>query len=188
MRLFAFLRAINVGGRVVKMVDLKKVFVSLGLEDVETYIASGNVVFRVRGSGDRVPDAARRALENKITAALVKKFKYDHTAFVRTHDEVSAIANYEPFGKAAVAKAKSMNVGFVADAPSVAQKKAILALGTAVDEFHVHGRELYWLAGGGVGKADIPKAKFERAIGGPVTWRNVKTVRGLMEKYPDDSA
>ena len=45
MRYVAFLRAINVGGRVVKMDDLRRHFVSMGLSDVQTFIASGNVIF-----------------------------------------------------------------------------------------------------------------------------------------------
>ena len=44
-RRIAFLRAINVGGHVVKMDHLRKLLTSFGLENVETVIASGNVVF-----------------------------------------------------------------------------------------------------------------------------------------------
>ena len=44
-RLIAFLRAINVGGHTVTMMKLRKEFEALGLQDVETFIASGNVIF-----------------------------------------------------------------------------------------------------------------------------------------------
>jgi uncharacterized protein (DUF1697 family) len=175
--LFAFLRAINVGGRVVKMAALKKVFESLGYRNVETYIASGNVIFQA--SGQR-PQAA----EKKITAALLEKFKYDHTAFVRTHAEVHAIAAYAPFTKAELAKGKPPYVGFIAAEPDAARKQAIAALCSDIDEFRAHGREVYWLSRTGMGESRITKAMFERAMGGPITWRSVNTVRALAEKYP----
>ena len=68
MRYVALLRGINVGGRtLVKMADLKTCFEQLGLEDVSTYIASGNVLF---GSGD---DAAE--LATTIEAAIEQRFE-----------------------------------------------------------------------------------------------------------------
>ena len=175
--LFAFLRAINVGGRIVKMADLKKVFESLRFTNVETYIASGNVVFRAAEHGLRV-------MEERIRAAMVKKFKYDHDAFVRTHDELHAIAKYQPFGKAAVAKAKGVYVGFLGTAPDAAQQKAIVALRNDVDEFHVHDREVYWVSQIGSGQSKVSPKILERAAGGPITLRNVKTVLALADKYP----
>lgn len=184
MKLFAFLRAINVGGRVVKMADLKKVFGALGFTNVETYIASGNVIFEASGLGPRAAGSKLQALEEKITAALLKKFKYDHTAFVRTHDEVHTIAVYAPFTKAELAKGKPPYVGFVLAAPDAARKKAISALCSDIDDFRVHGREVYWLSRTGMGESRISKATFEKAMGGPVTWRNMNTVRALAEKYP----
>ena len=44
MRYIVFLRAINVGGHVVTMAELKKIFVSMGFKSAETFIASGNVI------------------------------------------------------------------------------------------------------------------------------------------------
>ena len=44
-RLFAFLRAINVGGRTIKMERLRREFEVFGFPGVETFIASGNVIF-----------------------------------------------------------------------------------------------------------------------------------------------
>ena len=41
----AFLRAINVGGHIVKVQDLRRIFESCAFAGVETFIASGNVVF-----------------------------------------------------------------------------------------------------------------------------------------------
>ena len=64
-RLFAFLRAINVGGHTVTMDTLRALFEDLGLNDVKSFIASGNLHFTSPGTS--VP-----ALERKIEARLEK--------------------------------------------------------------------------------------------------------------------
>ena len=63
----AFLRAINVGGHNVKMESLRALFEQLGFDAVETFIASGNVVFET----DAAPDTAlEAAIEAHLKAAL----------------------------------------------------------------------------------------------------------------------
>jgi uncharacterized protein (DUF1697 family) len=52
----AFLRAINVGGHIVKMKDLRELFGSLGFTGVETVLASGNVVFETRAGATTCPE------------------------------------------------------------------------------------------------------------------------------------
>ncbi len=65
------LRGINVGGKnIIKMTDLKACVESLGLENVETYIQSGNVLFRT-GEADQV------SLESRLEEALSAAFHYE---------------------------------------------------------------------------------------------------------------
>ena len=52
VRYVAFLRAINVGGHVVKMDRLRRIFESMRFRNVETFIASGNVIFEAAGNAD----------------------------------------------------------------------------------------------------------------------------------------
>src|SRR4051812_29802226 len=89
-RLIAFLRAINVGGHNVTMAQLRKEFEALGLKEVETFIASGNVIFTSRATD-------LRALERKIEAQLQRALGYEVATFVRTCSEVAALAEYRPF-------------------------------------------------------------------------------------------
>ena len=84
-RLIAFLRAINVGGHTVTMARLREEFEGLGFTDVETFIASGNVIFTSRSN-----DFAR--LEKKIEARLRAAFGFEVATFVRTNAEVAAVA------------------------------------------------------------------------------------------------
>jgi len=106
-RYVAFLRAINVGGHIVKMDALRRHFASLGFDDVETFIASGNVIFQSRST-------AAAALERRIEACLEERLGYEVKTFLRTDAEVTAIAAYRAFEPARVASAGSFNVGFLA--------------------------------------------------------------------------
>src|SRR6186713_2940207 len=116
-RYVAFLRAINVGGRVVKMEALRSTFEELGFTGVETFIASGNVVFETRSR-----DLA--SIEGKIEKALRMSLGYEVATFIRPPGEVARIARYQPFPAAAVAAAVSVNVGMLKEPPSKATRDA----------------------------------------------------------------
>ncbi len=172
----AFLRAINVGGHTVKMDRLRSLFEGLGFAQVETYIASGNVAFRAWvGSA--------RTLEEKIEAHLEQALGYAVATFIRTPAELAAVAQHEPFPAAEI-EGSSLYIGFLPVAPGAAGQEKLLALGNEVDELHLHGREVYWLARRGMGQSTVSGARLEKALGLPATFRNVTTVRKLAEKYP----
>ena len=88
----AFLRAVNVGGRTVKMDRLRALLGDLGLEGVRTYIQSGNVFFREEAGADRAALAAR--IEEHLEEAL----GFAVPAVLRTVDEVAAALEGDPFG------------------------------------------------------------------------------------------
>ena len=90
IRYIALLRAINVGGHKVKMDRLRKLFESLGLSNVETFIASGNVNFDS-------PAEDARTLEKQIEDYLRKSLGFEVATFVRLVSELEAIAGYRPF-------------------------------------------------------------------------------------------
>lgn len=82
-RQIAFLRAINVSGRRVKMDHLCELFADLGFGDVDSYLASGNVVFSCDETGE--------ALEARIEAHLQDELGYAVETFLRTMDELSEV-------------------------------------------------------------------------------------------------
>jgi uncharacterized protein (DUF1697 family) len=185
----AFLRAINVGGRVVKMDTLRKRFEALGYARVATFIASGNVIF---GS----LDADGRAHEQRIEAQLASALGYHVDTFVRTIAEVQSIAAYEPFpalGASGPVRAATgddegagpwrLYVAFLKRSPAAAARERVQALRSEYDDLHVHERELYWLSRH-VRSADSPVsgATIEKAIGGPATVRGMSTVQRLAAK------
>jgi uncharacterized protein (DUF1697 family) len=177
MRYVAFLRAINVGGHVVKMAELRKLFESMGLGGVETFIASGNVVFESAAKPDRV-------FEQKIEAHLKKHLGYPVDTFVRSIAELGAIAAHRPFSAAEFdVEGSSLYVGFLEKPLDADTAKKLTALRTKNEGFHVHGREFYWISAVGLGQSAFTGATLAKTIRTPATLRNINTIRRLVAKY-----
>jgi uncharacterized protein (DUF1697 family) len=173
----AFLRAINVGGHTVKMDHLRSLFEGIGFANVETFIASGNVIFDSKSRNTT-------SLEQKIEKHLRKILGYEVRTFIRATSELAEVADYEPFSKAELnAPGNSLYVGFLADMPSNEAKKKVLSLSGPTDDFAVHGRELYWLIRTSFSETVVSGALLEKTLGLPATFRNVNTVRRLAAKY-----
>lgn len=172
-RYVAFLRAINVGGRVVRMERLREVFAAQGFSDVETFIASGNVIFTA-------PGRAGAALEKKIEAVLEPALGYPVAAFVRPVSELDGIAARDPFAGDAVNG--TVHVGFLRTEPTPAARRALIALRTDVDDLDVAGRELYWRIRGAFVDSKLRPGALERTLG-PTTMRNRNTIARLAKKY-----
>ena len=172
-RYVAFLRALNVGGHIVKMDRLRKCFEALRLTDVKTFIASGNVLFDS-------PERDTAALELRIAGYLEKQLGYEVATFVRSAAEVRRIAEATPFPASAGASGAgtSIYVGFFQKPLSPAARKSVLALGTADHEFHADPRELYWLCRISVLDSNVSWSKLEKMLG-PATFRNANTVRRI---------
>lgn len=172
----AFLRAINVGGHTVKMDHLRRLFEALGFSNVETFIASGNVIFN---SSSR----SARNLETKIENHLEESLGYEVATFIRTTSELSAIADYKPFPVAELKTGgNALYIGFLADEPNEEAKRKVLSLRTAGDDFHIYRRELYWLCRKKISKSEVSGAALQKALGMPTTLRNSTTVKKIAAK------
>jgi uncharacterized protein (DUF1697 family) len=170
-RYLAFLRAVNVGGRTVKMDHLRKTFERLGFNSVDTFIASGNVIFEATG-----PEAT---LERTIEASLENTFGFAIPTVLRTPAELARALDASPF---AGEGAGALYVGFAARRFPAAAAGRIAALQTDVDAFAVKGRDVYWRALAGMGQSAVSGAAVEKALGAPVTFRSVTTLRKLALK------
>jgi len=171
-----FLRAINVGGHTVKMDFLRQMFESLGFADVETFIASGNVIFESKAGN-------AKTLEKKIEICLHESLGYEVATFIRTDTELAEIAAYKPFPQSQLDASAALNIGFLADPLDAAAKQKLASLKTDIDDFHVHGRELYWLCKKKQSDSKISNVAIEKALGVKSTLRGVNTVKKLAEKY-----
>ncbi len=176
-RLIAFLRAINVGGHNVKMDELRRLFEALGFSSVETFIASGNVIFTP-------PDQDMQALEKSIERHLRDALGYEVTTFIRTAPKLTEIANYQPFPLEDLAgEETSLYIAFLAASPSEEAREKLMAFRTPVDDFHVHRREVYWLCRTRMSESVFSGALLEKTLRMPATMRNVTTVRKIAAKY-----
>jgi len=175
-RSIALLRAINVGGHTVKMDQLRTLFEALGYANVATYIASGNVIFET-------PPTSTQALEAQIERHLRDALGYEVITFIRTAEELGAIAGYLPF-PAADQAAHGLYVSFLKAPLSDAVQQKLLALRTETDEFHVHGSEFYWLCRTRLSDSPLfAGTLLAKTVGVPSTMRNITTVRKLAAKY-----
>lgn len=175
-RYVAFLRAVNVGGRIVKMDELRGLFAEAGLSEVETFIASGNVIFSTSAK-------ATPALEQKIEAHLKKALGYDVPALVRTTAEVAEAAARAPFPDQEVEAAGAFVAAFLRDRLDSAGKKGLAGLASPLDRFALHGREVYWLSTPRQGESTLTLVKFERAVGRAATMRAMTSLRKLAAKH-----
>ena len=182
-RYIAFLRAVNVGGRVVKMDELRRLFGKLGCREVETFIASGNVIFETGSKS-----AATQG--KKIEAGLAKALGYEVETFLRTDAEVAEVAagfESDLFPKRLWKTAQACNVGFLHAPLAAAAVKTLESYVTDLDAFATRGREWYWLSQTRFSESPFFKVPIERRLGARTTLRNFNTVRKLAAKYPPAS-
>jgi uncharacterized protein (DUF1697 family) len=173
-RYVALLRAINVGGHTVEMKRLQRLFEALGLADVATFIASGNVIFGV-------PRGTPRAWEARIAAHLEKALGYEVATFLRTPAELAAIATHRAF--ATPLAGATLYIGFLGTRPAAAAARQVAALAAPGNELVLHDRQLYWRSTLGMGRNPLSGAKLEKALGQSLTLRRDTTVAKLAEKF-----
>ncbi len=173
----AFLKAINVGGHTVKMDYLKNLFKKMGFEKVETFIASGNVVFETKSK-------SMDAIKKKIEKDLEKSLGYKVAAFIRTIDELSAVSEHKAFKDLDLSnKNNTLYIGFLDSTASKENQDKVFAMQDAANEFHINNKELYWLCRKNFSDSGIDGKKLEKALGMETTIRNSTTIRKITDRF-----
>lgn len=173
----AFLRAINVGGHLVKMDYLRTLFEGLRFRNVETFIASGNVIFETTARDTR-------AIEKKIEQHLFKNLGYEVATFVRPVAEVARVAEAKPFSAAELAgNGNTLYVGFLAAAPSQESCNELSKRANKLNDFSVIGREVFWLCRAKFSETDFSGARLEKILKMKTTLRNLNTAKRIAAKY-----
>ena len=126
---------------------------------------------------------AQLTLQQRIEDRLRTSLGYEVSAFIRTEAEVGAIACYQPFKESQLRGAGALNVGFLPEPLGAAATKALMRMKTEIDDFHVHGREVYWLCKKKQSESTFSNAVFERTLKVRATFRSVSTVSRLAAKY-----
>lgn len=175
-RYVAFLRGMNLGGRRIKNDDLRRHFEQMGFEEVATFRASGNVIFAT------AQREAEGKLAARVEAELDERLGYDVPVFLRSGEEVAAVAAREPFDPKVVAKSKGkLQVSFLKAKPTAAARKKVLVQMTDEDLLAIEGRELYWLPSGGISEAELDLKAIDAALGAG-TMRTMGTIEQIAAK------
>ena len=180
-RYVALLRAINVGGHVVRMEQLRDVFSGLGFSNVETFIASGNVLFSS-------PETDVEALERRAESGLRQALGYDVGTFIRTPDQLQAIAGHRPFAKEPAKGEGTVYIISLKQPLAAAARRQMLALATADDEFACKGAEVYWCRRGSLLDSTVSGPQLGKVLGAQTTMRNRNTIVRLVDRLAKAAA
>ncbi len=170
-RWVALLRGINLGAkRRVPMADLRALMGELGYEDVRTVLQSGNVIFT----------GAKAGAQAKLESALADRFGFEVDVVLRTVEALEAIVAHDPFGDEADDLKRSFVV-FLPGKPDAARLAELEAEDWSPDRFAAHGSELYAWCPDGMQGSRLMKALGKPGIAATATFRNMSTVRKLLE-------
>jgi uncharacterized protein (DUF1697 family) len=169
----AMLRGINVGGHAkLSMAELRAAFADMGYGEVQTYIQSGNVLFRTSEPATKTQSAIEHGLEREFSLAV--------KVVLRTRAQLAEVVASNPLSAGNRSPAK-LHVTFLASKPTMSR---VTDLGTRTflpDEFRVAGREVYLHCPDGYGRTKLNNTFFERALGVGATTRTWNTVTTLLD-------
>ena len=168
----SLLRGINVGGKTLKMDSLLKVYESLGLRDVKSYIQSGNVLFNTTYTDTR---SMKEELQNRIRS----RYGLEVTIIIRNRRELEKIIEKNPFTESGNRELNRMHVTFLEEGAKAKLPKSLRPDIDTNDEFRVIGTEIYLYCPEGYGKTVFSNSFFEKKLGVRATTRNWKTVTEL---------
>ena len=171
-RYVALLRAINVGKRRMEMAKLRAELEAIGLDDVSTFIGSGNALF----TSGRKP----ATLEPQIERCIEAGFGYLAEAFVRSADQIAEIVERRPFG--VVPDGDTHLVAFLRSAPSAGDRTAIEALSGERDQLIVRDAEVHWHIAGKTMDSLLKPKDWKAAGAGLNTTRNITMLTKLAAK------
>jgi uncharacterized protein (DUF1697 family) len=174
MRYAALLRGINVGGnKMIKMVTLRATFVSLGFENVKTYINSGNLAFDTAETDDG-------KLANRIHDAIQSEFGFDISVMVRSIAEIGQIIDRNPFiGQ--FENDKDVHVFFLNEDLTAAQRALMLGQSTENEIYAVFDRHVISMLKISILDSAVGKGFIDKKLKVGATARNWRTVQKLAE-------
>jgi uncharacterized protein (DUF1697 family) len=168
----ALLRGINVGGaNILPMRELVEVLDSLGLQKVQTYIQSGNVVFQSEV-------AEPEDLASQIKEAINHSHGFAPQVLVLQRQELERAVAANPFPEAA-AVPKTLHFYFLASVPPQPDLETLESIKRDSERFELLGRVFYLHAPDGIGRSKLV-ARIEKALGVAATGRNWRTVSRIV--------
>jgi uncharacterized protein (DUF1697 family) len=170
----AILRGINVGGkRMIKMDALKQLFLSLGFSNIETYIQSGNVIFKSK-------KLKEDKLASIISEAIKNVFTYDVPTIVKNVDEIKQILSTNPFVKDNNKLVDFLHVTFLDATPTKENIESVTKLQFGDDSFSIIDNAVYLYCPNGYSNSKLTNSFLENKLKVTATTRNWKTCNELL--------
>lgn len=171
----SMIRGINIGGKRVKMAELRDLYVSMGFLDVKTYIQSGNVIFKSENND-------QEDIVQKIVQKILETFNYSVKVVIRTLDDLNMVVKSSPFKDK---NEKYVHVTFLSDKPSQKIVQTIIPENIKgikdSEQYIISAREIYLFLPEGYGRTKLNNNFFEKKLELSATTRNWKTVNKLLE-------
>jgi uncharacterized protein (DUF1697 family) len=172
MHYVLLLRGVNVGTKnSLPMVELREMLTKLGCSGARTYVQSGNAVFGTKLDTD--------ALTNAVEAALERKMGRPIATTLRTHEQLQAVVDANPFAEIATNPAYQC-VTFLTEPPSSAALAPLEGRTFDPEAFRVIGREIHSWHPDGQARSPLAAAIGKLKVRGAVTTRNWNTVQKLL--------
>ena len=169
------LRGVNVGGHnKIKMDALRAFYESLGLLEVQTYVQSGNVVFKTK-------ERNLEPLAKRIEDGIERKFGFRPGVILRTTSEMREAIAKNPFASRQEIEPNKLLVTFLHAAPDAGSRGNALAISTFPEELRIDGREVYIYFTNGMARPKMSWPRIEKALKTSGTGRNWNTVTKLLE-------
>jgi uncharacterized protein (DUF1697 family) len=173
--IISMLRGVNVGGHnKIKMDALRALYESLKLRNAQTYVQSGNVIFK---TDER--DIAR--LTKRIEDGIERKFGFRPDVIVRTAAEMRDVIARNPFAKRRGIEPGKLLVSFLASDPGEEAREKVRQMKCDPEELRIEERELYIYFPNGSGRSKLSLAKLEKVLKTPITGRNWNSVTKMLE-------
>lgn len=173
----ALLRGINVSGKnIIKMTELKQLFLIEGFKNVTTYIQSGNIIFNTT-------ENSKIKLEQTIKTAIKNQFGYTINLLVLTKQELETVFYNNPFiVKNTEIDITKLYVSLLNTAPDLNKISEIKAfIVNSDDEFIITEKRIYLYLPNGSAKTKLTNNLFEKKLKTVATTRNWKSITKLIE-------
>ncbi|HEY8956351.1 DUF1697 domain-containing protein [Chitinophaga sp.] len=173
-RYVAFLRAVNVGKRIVKMEHLRQLMDTAGFNNVSTYIQSGNIMFASRSNNVT-------ALSEKIEKLLLTTYGFEVPTIIRQVSELENVVKNTPFPGVVPDKTTQVYITFLSGDAGPHAPQVIASLQSAAETLHMNNREVYTLIRKNLELKPLDViARLEKKLGIPCTTRNWATVNKVI--------
>lgn len=176
MTYISILRGINVGGhRKILMAELRKMYQDLGFSEVQTYIQSGNVIFK----SDKFFE--RTELELLLENQIQKIFGHDVPVIIRTQEEWKKAASENPFLQNSEGEKEQLCLTFLKKIPDSKLLQELENTDFTPDKIKMIEDHAYIYVEGKYHESPLTNAFIEKKLNVKATTRNWKTVEKLLE-------